>query len=127
MALTVTGASTLCTLLSSTNISLARRHRAFTSPSRRYSHRLRRSICSSKQLFPPLVSDDAAMFVVNAGSIDSIGKEVVEAGIWAAAPASVACFAEIIEWTTFLSCSFIVSRLAGMVLKVRSLHRYCTV
>ena len=47
--LTVTGASTRWTLLSSTRISLARRHRAFTSPSRRYSHRLSRSICSSRE------------------------------------------------------------------------------
>jgi len=47
---TVTGASTRCTLLSSTNISLARRHKALTSPSRRYSHRLSRSICSSSSL-----------------------------------------------------------------------------
>ena len=48
-SLTVTGASTRWTLLSSTRISLARRHRAFTSPSRRYSHRLSRSICSSRE------------------------------------------------------------------------------
>ena len=47
--LTVTGASTRWTLLSSTRISRARRHRAFTSPSRRYSHRLSRSICSSRE------------------------------------------------------------------------------
>ena len=49
LSLTVTGASTRWTLLSSTRISLARRHRAFTSPSRRYSHRLSRSICSSRE------------------------------------------------------------------------------
>ena len=47
--LTVTGASTLWTLLSSTRISLALKHRALTSPSRRYSHRLSRSICSSRE------------------------------------------------------------------------------
>ena len=45
--LTVTGASTRCTLPSSTNISRARRHNALTSFSRRYSHLLRRSICES--------------------------------------------------------------------------------
>ena len=66
--LTVTGASTLCTLLSSTNISRARKHNALTSPSRKYSHRFNRSICSSRQLFPPLVNDDAVMLVVS-GSV----------------------------------------------------------
>ena len=46
--LTVTGASTLWTLLSSTRISLALRQRALTSPSLRYSHLRSRSICSSR-------------------------------------------------------------------------------
>lgn len=46
---TVTGASTLCTFPSSTNISRARKHNAFTSFSRKYSHRFNRSICESNE------------------------------------------------------------------------------
>ena len=46
--LTVTGASTLWTLLSSTRISMALRHRAFTSDSFRGSHLFNCSICLSK-------------------------------------------------------------------------------
>lgn len=64
---TVTGASTRCTLLSSTRISRARKHRALTSPSRRYSHRFSRSICSSREEFPQLacVRLVAVMLVVH--------------------------------------------------------------
>jgi len=47
LPLTVTGASTRWTLLSSTNISRARRHSALTSLSCKYSHRRSRSICES--------------------------------------------------------------------------------
>jgi hypothetical protein len=47
LPLTVTGASTRWTLLSSTNISRARRHNALTSLSCKYSHRRSRSICES--------------------------------------------------------------------------------
>ena len=45
---TVTGASTLCTLLSSIKISRALSHRLLTSDSFRYSHFFNRSICSSR-------------------------------------------------------------------------------
>lgn len=45
---TVTGASTLCTLLSSIRISRALSHKALTSDSFKYSHFLSRSICSSR-------------------------------------------------------------------------------
>jgi len=45
----VIGASTLCTLPSSTKISRARKHSALTSFSRKYSHLLRRSICESNE------------------------------------------------------------------------------
>ena len=45
---TVTGASTRCTLLSSTRISMALRHNAFTSPSFKASHRRSCSIWRSK-------------------------------------------------------------------------------
>lgn len=48
LKLTVTGASTLWTLLSSTRISIALRQRAFTSDSLRGSHRLSCSICLSR-------------------------------------------------------------------------------
>lgn len=102
---TVTGASTRCTLLSSTKISLARRHSALTSPSLRYSQRLRRSICSSKQLLPPFVRVEAAMFVVNIGNADSAGKDGVDAGMTAAAPASVMLFAAIIVDETGCDCA----------------------
>ena len=47
--LTVTGASTRCTFPSFTSISLARRYIAFTSFSRRYSHRFSRSIWESNE------------------------------------------------------------------------------
>ena len=69
---TVTGASTRCTFDSSTRISRALRHKALTSPSLKYSHRLRRSICSSKHEFPPLVNDEAVIFVVRgkAGALE---------------------------------------------------------
>jgi len=70
---TVTGASTRCTFDSSTRISRALRHKALTSPSRKYSHLLSRSICSSKQLFPPLVNDVAVMLVVS-GSMAAEGE-----------------------------------------------------
>ena len=46
--ITVTGASTLWTLLSSINISRALSHIIFTSDSFKYSHFFNRSICSSK-------------------------------------------------------------------------------
>ncbi len=68
--LTVTGASTLWTLLSSTRISLALKHRALTSPSRRYSHRLSRSICSSREelhIAPPPPAVAGAMAAVAPG------------------------------------------------------------
>jgi len=61
---TVTGASTRCTLDSSTRISRALKQRALTSPSLKYSHLLSRSICSSKHELPPLVNDEAVIFVV---------------------------------------------------------------
>lgn len=48
MLLTVTGASTLWTLLSSTRISMALRHRAFTSDSLSGSHFFSCSICLSR-------------------------------------------------------------------------------
>jgi hypothetical protein len=82
--LTVTGASTLCTLLSSTRISRARRQRAFTSPSRRYSHLLRRSICSSKQLLPPLVREEAVRFVVKGRAGCPCSAEGLKGGMTAA-------------------------------------------
>ena len=52
------GASTLCTLPSSTKISRARKHSALTSFSRKYSHLLRRSICESNE------DDDAVVAVL---------------------------------------------------------------
>ena len=48
--LTITGESTLCTLLSSTKISRALAQRAFTSLSLIISHRFNCSICLSKSL-----------------------------------------------------------------------------
>ena len=48
--LTVTGESTLCTLLSSTRISRALAHKALTSDSLMISHLLNWSICRSKSL-----------------------------------------------------------------------------
>jgi hypothetical protein len=54
----VIGASTLCTLPSSTKISRARKHSALTSFSRKYSHLLRRSICESNE------DDDAVVAVL---------------------------------------------------------------
>ena len=47
---TVTGASTRWTFPSSTKISRARKHKAFTSFSRKYSHRFNRSICESSEV-----------------------------------------------------------------------------
>jgi hypothetical protein len=64
MVRTVTGASTRWTLDSSTSISRARRQSALTSPSRRYSQRLSRSICSSKQELPDAVVRELAVMLV---------------------------------------------------------------
>ena len=50
MELTVTGASTRCTLLSSTRISRALAQSDFTSDSLRYSHRRSCSICRSRSV-----------------------------------------------------------------------------
>lgn len=97
LLLTVTGASTRCTLLSSTRISLARRHRALTSPSLKYSHRLRRSICSSKHEFPPLVNEDAVMLVVRGGKAGGpLGTLLVLSGITAAISAGFLTMAALI-------------------------------
>ena len=92
---TVTGASTRCTLLSSTRISRALKHKALTSPSLKYSHRLRRSICSSKQEFPAAVNDDAAIFVVRLLAAAGAAAGCI-AGIVVAAPASVGFLVAII-------------------------------
>jgi hypothetical protein len=79
---TVTGASTRCTLLSSTSISRARKQSALTSPSRKYSHRFNRSICSSRQLLPlAAVNDDAVILVVHwCGAVVSTGLIFVIVG-----------------------------------------------
>jgi hypothetical protein len=83
--LTVTGASTLWTLLSSTRISLARRHSALTSPSRRYSHRLSRSICSSREelhIAPPPPPEAAPGCWADADvDVDGAPTDAVAAGV----------------------------------------------
>ncbi len=55
MKLTVTGESTLCTLLSSTRISRALAHKAFTSLSLMTSHLLNCSICRSRSLVSDII------------------------------------------------------------------------
>jgi len=65
MILTVTGASTRCTFPSSTNISLARKHNALTSFSRRYSHRFSRSIWESSEVTePPPPFDEVVVWLL---------------------------------------------------------------
>jgi hypothetical protein len=58
ITLTVTGASTRCTLDSSTKISRAFAHKAFTSDSFRNSQRFSWSICRSKSEFDMVVWGD---------------------------------------------------------------------
>ncbi len=55
---------------------------------------------------PPFVRVEAAMFVVNIGNADSAGKDGVDAGMTAAAPASVMLFAAIIVDET--GCDYVV-------------------
>jgi len=87
VGLTVTGEFTRCTLLSSTRISRAFKHKAWTSSSRRYSHRVRRSICSSRHAFPPLIN--AAMFIDKGGKPCRLLGDIVPLGITASTMAAL--------------------------------------
>ena len=113
---TVTGASTRCTFDSSTRISRALRHKALTSPSLKYSHRLRRSICSSKHEFPPLVNDEAVIFVVRgkAGALEVPLSVSPERWLFGMAVAVVALIVVAIYFSALL-CLLLIDFLSQLI------------